>query len=166
MIPNVVYAIATALHENFHEAKIYFNPIRQVGANSFLLTLLNYSIEGEQGEILKHHFDWDIGYVPKIVQTPPTGEYGSSDDRMIAGAEVIQELSEILNTLNVKGFYNIITKEDDYIENIATFDRSITVVEDIYHYFFSMEFRAKKVEKDELLRTWNIIIQYLKEINL
>ena len=166
MIPNVVLAIATALHENFHEAKIYFNPIRQVGANSFLLSLLNYRMDGEQNDTVRHHFEWDIGYVPKIVQTPPTGEYSSPDDRMIAGAEVIQELFYILNTLNVKGFYNIITKEDDYIENIATFDRSITVVEDIYHYFFSMEFRTKRVEKDEILKTWNIIIQYLKEINL
>ena len=166
MIPNVVYAIATALHENFHEAKIYFNPIRQVGANSFLLTLLNYSIDGEQGEIIKHHFDWDIGYVPKIVQTAPNGEYTSPDDRMIYGAKVIQELTYVLNPLNVKGFYNINTKEDEYIEQVSTFDRSITVVEDIYHYLFSVEFRTKRVEKDDVLEKWNIIIKYLKEINV
>lgn len=167
MIPNVLLSIATALHQQYHDAKIYFNPARQVSGNSFLVNLLNYSIEKEQHEIFRHRFNWDIGYVPKIVQTPPNVSYGTDvpDQRIYQGGEVIQQLFYVLDFVIVKGFYNINTKEEDIEEPVPTFERRVSLIGDIFHYYFSLEFRTRAVNQEDLIKSWKMVTEVIQEIN-
>lgn len=167
MIPNVLLAIATSLHNSYHDAKIYFNPARQVSGNSFLVNLLNYNMEKEQDETFRHRFNWDIGYVPKIVQVPPNEEYGIDvpDKRIYQGGEVIQQLFYVLDTIIVKGFYNINTEQEDKEEPIPTFERRVSLTGDIFHYYFSLEFRTRYVTKEESIQTWDMVTKILEDIN-
>ena len=161
MIRYVIQAIVTKLHETYPNSEIYYNPIREVSGNSFVINLLSQAQTGEIGEAELFQFDFDIYYIPKIMQT---FQDGSVDSRILDGVTVSSNLFQLLRILTISGFYNEKTKKNTDQVEAVTYDRHTTVLGDVSHFYCSVEFRGhyQVINPEETIKQYLVKTTYIK----
>ena len=139
MIRYVLQSIAEILRKHYPDSEIYFNPVREVSGNSFVLNLLTQTQTGEIGDAELFQFDMDIFYIPQMMQV---FENGAVDSRLLDGVTVASNLFSQLRILIISGFYNIETGNNDECIEVVPFERRTAVLGDVAHFYCSIEFRG------------------------
>lgn len=145
MMKNILEGITSILQKNYPNSPCYFNPIQKIEGDSFILNLIGSSQIGEPNNIHFYSYEWDLSYIPLQLQ-----ELQNTNQLLFEEMDHLELLSRELQTILVKGFYNRETKQEDQEVLLNSYDRRSVLMGDIYHFLFTIEFRAQWVTQEEM----------------
>lgn len=137
MIQQILEGISKQIKTIYTTSKIYFNPIREVKGDSFIINLIRESRTGEPGNIDLRSYDFNVSYIPPVLQQIPYD--GEKETRLFNASDVIDQLYELLHFITIKGFYQ------DKKQTVESFNRYSIFVGDIMYFFFSIELRTRSI---------------------